>query len=129
MPEFKLNKLVRDKLPADYKRLDQVAKYKVLTLDEYKIELINKIIEEAKEIKIDGSIDSIKSEIADIQQALDDFVRLCGINLDEISKIQQKKFDKKGGFRNSIYVKTIKLKDDDSWVQYYRDNPDTFPEV
>lgn len=129
MPEFKLNKLVRDKLPYDYKKLDQVAKYKELTLAEHKAELINKLIEEADEMKAVGSIDEIKSEIADVQQALDDLIKLYDINPIEISKIQQKKFDKKGGFSNGVFVETIKLNDDDEWAGYYRANSDIFPEV
>lgn len=129
MPEFKLNKLVRDKLPSDYERLGQEVKYKELTPDEYKAELINKIIEEANEIKAVNSIDEVKSEIADIYQALDDLIKLYDINADEISKAQQQKFDKKGGFANGIYVETIKLKSYDEWVDYYRSNPDVFPEV
>lgn len=129
MPEFKLNKLVRDKLPYDYKKLGQVAKYKELTLAEHEAELINKLIEEADEMKAVGSIDEIKSEIADVQQALDDLIKLYDINPIEISKIQQKKFDKKGGFSNGFFVETIKLNDDDEWVSYYRANSDIFPEV
>lgn len=129
MPEFELNKLVRDKLPDDYERLDQVAKYRYLTPDEHKVELVNKIIEEAKEIKINGHIDSVKSEIADIQQVLDDLIKIHSINPDEISEIQQKKFDNKGGFENGIYVESIRLSNDDEWVNYYRENPDIFPEV
>jgi len=129
MPEFKLNKLVRDKLPYDYKKLGQVAKYKELTLAEHKAELINKLIEEADEMKAVGSIDEIKSEIADVQQALDDLIKLYDINPIEINKIQQKKFDKKGGFSNGVFVETIKLNDDDEWVSYYRANSDIFPEV
>jgi len=129
MPEFKLNKLVRDKLPDDYSRLDQVAKYKKLTPDEHKAELISKIIEEAKEIEINGSIDGIKSEIADVKQALDDLMKLYNISPDEINTIRQNKFDKKGGFTYGIYVETIRLNDDDEWVKYYRENSDIFSEV
>lgn len=129
MPTFKLNKLVRDKLVNDFIVSNQKVEYKKLTPTEHKSELIRKIIEEVNEIKIDDLSDQIVSEIADIQQAIDDFNKLCGISSEQIESKKQSKFEKKGGFSGGNYVKTIKLANDDEWVKYYRQRPDIFPEI
>lgn len=128
MPKFKLNKLVRDKLPVDYERTGQKATYRQLTPFEHKSELIRKIIEEASEINIYNSNEEIVGEIADIQQVLDDLAFVCGIDQGQINLIKQAKNDKKGGFKAGSFVDTLELADDDEWVQYYRKRPDVFPE-
>lgn len=129
MPEFKLNKLIRDRLPDEYERLGQVACYRSLSVDEYKIALIDKIAEEARELRASNSDIDIKSEIADIQQAIHDLVELCNINPADIEICMKQKYAKKGGFKNAIFIETIKLNNDDEWIEYYRSNPETFPEV
>lgn len=129
MPEFKLNKLIRDKLPDEYERLGQVACYRRLSVDEHKIALIDKIAEEARELRASNSDIDIKSEIADIQQVINDLVELCNINPADIEICMKQKYLKKGGFKNAIFIETIKLNNDDEWIEYYRSNPETFPEV
>lgn len=129
MPEFKLNKLIRDRLPDEYERLGQVACYRSLSVDEHKIALIDKIAEEARELRASNSDIDIKSEIADIQQVIDDLVELCNISPSDIEVCMKQKYLKKGGFKNATFIETIKLNNDDEWIEYYRSNPETFPEV
>ncbi|MDK2899262.1 MAG: hypothetical protein PWQ10_449 [Patescibacteria group bacterium] len=131
MPKFKLNKLVRDKLPVDYSRLGQIVEYKKLSPDEHKNQLIKKIIEEAKEIQIDDSIENIKSEIADIQQVINDLMDLCNITSDQIKVAQKIKYNKKGGFKKGFFVETIELAENDEWIAYYRDDKRStlYPEI
>lgn len=128
MPKFELNKLVRDKLRTEYELSGQKMVYKVLSKKEHKLAIIQKIVEEAKEINIDDDADEIASEIADIQQAIDDFIVLCGVDKQQVESKKQSKLDKKGGFSAGTFVQTIELKDDDKWVEYYRQRPDIFPE-
>jgi predicted house-cleaning noncanonical NTP pyrophosphatase (MazG superfamily) len=128
MPKFRLNKLVRDKLKDEYDHDEQKAIYRKLSVSDHKKELINKIVEEAHEIRVDGQKNDIMSEVADIQQALDDLIKLCGFTKDQIEYAKQAKFDRKGGFASGIFVETLELTDDDKWVNYYRKHPDIFPE-
>ena len=129
MPRFKLNKLVRDKLRDEYNRVGQKAIYKKLSLDEHKLELKNKIIEEVSEIKIDDQLTNIISEIADVQQSIDDLKSLYNITPEQINLVQKIKFDKKGGFAGGTFVETLELTDNDKWIDYYREHPNIFPEV
>lgn len=128
MPKFELNKLVRDKLRTEYELSGQKVVYKVLSKKEHKLAIIQKIVEEAKEINVDDDADEIASEIADIQQAIDDLTVLCGVKGQQVELKKQSKLDKKGGFSAGTFVQTIELKDDDKWAEYYRQRPDIFPE-
>jgi predicted house-cleaning noncanonical NTP pyrophosphatase (MazG superfamily) len=129
VPIFIFNKLIRDKLRGEYERMGQKATYRTLSKIEHAKQLKQKIIEETKEIPLDGSIEDITSEIADVRQALDDLATVNGISEGQISDAKQRKFDKKGGFSAGTFVETLELADDDEWVEYYRKSPDIFAEV
>jgi predicted house-cleaning noncanonical NTP pyrophosphatase (MazG superfamily) len=129
MPKFIFNKLVRNKLREEYMRMHQAAEYRKLSKSELSHELANKIIEEIKEIPIDGTNEEITAELADAKQAMDDLMQLHGITSDAVAKTQKMKFEKKGGFSEGTFVVSLELNDDDEWVDYYRASPDIFAEV
>ena len=128
MPKFELNKLVRDGLRVEYEQTNQNPVFRELSIDELKTQLARKIIEEANEIKVNSQPDEIIDEVADIRQILDDIMAIYTITEEQVKLAQQKKYDKKGGFANGVFVETLELSDDDPWTEYYRKNPDIFPE-
>ena len=129
MPTFIFNKLIRDKLKVEYVKLDHKATYKKLSDNELFEALKQKIIEEAKEIPADGSKEEIASVLADVQQALDDLATRAGITTEEIMNAKQKKFEKKGGFSEGLFVEKVELHPDDEWVAYYRRSPEKYEEI
>jgi predicted house-cleaning noncanonical NTP pyrophosphatase (MazG superfamily) len=129
MPTFKLHKLVRDKLKAEYERTGQKATYIELTPDEYKTQLVKKIIEEISEVKIGDPVEEITNEIADAMQAVEDFIVACGTTAEKVRYAQQVRNSLKGGFGAGYFVETIELDNSDPWVEYYRQRPDIFPEL
>ena len=129
MPTFIFNKLIRDKLKAEYVKLDHKATYKKLSETELFEALKQKIIEEAKEIPADGSKEEIASELADVQQVLDDLATRAGITIEEIMNAKQKKFEKKGGFSEGLFVEKVELHPNDEWVAYYRRSPEKYEEI
>ena len=128
MVKFQLDKLVRDKLLDTYYSLGQTPTYKILKANEHKQMLVEKIIEEASEIKHASDADLL-SEIADVEQALADLKLVCGIDQSQLDKIVHAKLGKRGGFENATYIETLELEDNDPWVKYYRKNPERFPEI
>ena len=128
MIKFQLNKLVRDKLLDMYYELGQKPTFKTLKTDEHRQMLVEKIIEEASELKRASGVDLV-SEIADVEQALDDLKKLCKINPADLEETIKDKLAKRGGFQKAIYIETLELKDDDPWVSYYRKEPSRFPEI
>lgn len=129
MPTFIFNKLIRDKLKDLYIELDQQAEYKQLTSEELTEALKQKLIEEVKELLASHSRDDIVSELADIQQVIQDLMAHEKVSGDEVEAKRVDKFDKKGGFADGHYVSTLRLKKDDEWVDYYRKSPDIFKEI
>lgn len=128
MPKFELNKLVRDNLKDEYEQTNQNPMFRELSIDELKTQLARKIVEEANEIKVNSQPDEVIDEVADIRQILDDIMAIYDITEEQVKSAQQKKYDKKGGFANGVFVETLELDDNDPWVEYYRKNPDIFPE-
>lgn len=129
MPKFRFNKLVRDKLPRMYAELNQKIVTRRLTGPELLQALQNKLMEEAAEIPFEkGARDEIVSEIADLEQVIDDMKVAAGISDDEVRLAKLKKLEKKGGFSEGVYVDSIELEDGDEWVEYYRREPKKYPE-
>lgn len=128
MLKFKFGKLVRDKI-VDH-QLSSGAKPKHYILDDlqHKRELVNKISEEAQEI-IHASSDNIASEIADVQQAIDDLKEKFGISHEDVANAQQAKLQKNGAFKNGVFLEYVEVQEDDDWVEYYRSNADRYPEI
>ncbi len=129
MPKFIFNKLIRDKLRDEYERVGQKAVYRALSKTDHIKELKRKIIEEANEIPAEGHLDDAIGEIADVQQALNDLIKLLGVSNEQIEAVTQKKFDKKGGFTGATFVETLEMDENDEWAEYYRADPKQFPEL
>lgn len=128
MPEYRLNKLVRDKYPEIYLNDNQQAKSINLVGDNLKNELIKKISEELGEINIKLNREELISELADLKQAILDFEKISEIHDDEVEIKRLKKEQKLGGFTTGVFVEKLKLTDDDNWNDYYRKRPDLYPE-
>jgi predicted house-cleaning noncanonical NTP pyrophosphatase (MazG superfamily) len=128
MPKFRFAKLVRDKIVDDQIANGAKPNYRTLSDVEHKQELVNKIIEEAKEIT-SAKPDEVSAEIADVQQALDDLKEKFGVTSEDIAKAQKSKNDKNGPFKKGIYVDFVEVGEDDKWIEYYRKNSDRYPEI
>lgn len=128
MPRFKFDKLVRDKIVESIIASGATPNYKILDPENHKVELVTKIIEEAKEISA-ASGDDIADEIADVQQALDDLKLLYGLTDNDIKKSQTTKINKVGAFKKGHYVYYVDANQDNKWVKYYRKNADRYPEI
>ena len=128
MPKYFINKLVRDKYPKIFEDDNQRAEIINLTDDELRSELLKKIAEELGEINLKLTRDEMISELADIKQVITDFERLSNISDSEVEQKRVKKEEKFGGFANGVYVNTLELSDDDKWNDYYRKNPELYPE-
>ena len=128
MPTFEFSKLVRDKIVEQQIVEGSHPHYRVLVLKDHKKELIRKIAEEVHEIE-SASANEIASELADVQQALDDLCALYAISKTDVASAQRKKLQKKGAFRKGIYVESITIDEANEWVEYYRAHPDRYREV
>ena len=128
MPKFKLNKLVRDKIIEHQIKAGTKPFYRLLDSKDHKRELINKLIEEAREVLVVEE-KNVASEIADVQQALDDLIEQYKLKKSDILAHQERKKQENGTFKKGIYIDYIDILEDDPFTDYYRSEPDRFPEI
>ena len=99
--KYVYNKLVRDKIPENINNTEgRKANYKILSDEEYLIELNKKLFEEAHEFIEEHSIE----ELADLMEVISAIMKLKNISLDDVERARKTKNDKKGKFDNKIYL-------------------------
>lgn len=98
MKEF--NKLVRDKIPDIIRNQGEIPSIKVLSEDEYIIELEKKLSEEVNEYQESKEIE----ELADILEVIYAICKVKKCSITELDKIRKEKLDKRGGFSNKYFL-------------------------
>lgn len=130
MPTFKYAKLVRDNIWKWHEEAGHTVGGRKLEGAELRNALCEKLHEEADEVDGALSKEELTEEIADVRQILDDLCREEGITEAEVQTAQEKKAERKGGFREGRYINTVTMpNEDDKWVAYCRKDPDKYPEV
>lgn len=97
------NKLVRDNIPQVCKKDNQVCHIRILSDQEYLVELNKKMQEELKEYLESGEIE----ELADLEEVLRAILETKQCSYDEFEKIRLNKVSSKGSFKNKIYLESI----------------------
>ncbi len=126
MRRFRLNKLVRDKILPNMLEMGQKADYKKLDDTEFLKALQAKLLEETNEI--DVADPEVLNELADLLEVVETIAVQLGSSNEELRKVQRARRQKRGAFNDRIFVRTLTLEDDDSWVEYYAKDPKKFPE-
>ena len=98
MPVY--NKLVRDKILEIIKANGQKPTHKILTAEEYAVELTKKLVEEVEEYKKDKNTD----ELAEIMEVVYALASLHSCTAEELEKIRAEKAEKRGGFEKKIFL-------------------------
>lgn len=126
---FKVDKLIRDKLP-DIMRKDGIFAFaRVMETDEYVKRLKDKLLEEAKEVVEARNRSAIKEELADLLEVIHALSLAQGLSYQECEDARLKKKDKKGGFERCIYNAYVEMDSDNKSIGYYQARPDEYPEV
>jgi len=99
------NKLVRDRIPEIIENSGKKANYRVLSEEEYKQALKDKLLEEVNEFLAAETEPEIQEELADINEVLE------AIHRNFITKptphLQLNKFHKKGGFNKRYFLESV----------------------
>lgn len=101
MGELIYGKLVRDKIPEIIEADGQTPVIRTLGTAEFRRALLEKLVEEATELlESDGDVGE-RADVAEVLEALDEVLGYTG---DEIASVKIKKFEKRGGFSEKIYL-------------------------
>ncbi|HSX47189.1 MAG TPA: nucleoside triphosphate pyrophosphohydrolase [Patescibacteria group bacterium] len=94
------NKLVRDNIPKNIKSSGLSYKTRILDEEEYLKHLINKLLEEAKEVKDKPT----KEELADVLEVLKHIAKRLNISMKDIEQERKRKKKANGGFVKKIFL-------------------------
>ena len=101
------NKLVLDKIPEIIKNNNETPITRILNDEEYKVELEKKLLEEYHEAIASSSKDRLE-ELADMLEVMISLASLENATLEDIIKIADKKRNKRGGFKEKIFLESVK---------------------
>ncbi len=93
------NKLVRDKIPELLDKKGVSYEKRIATPDEYKQELIKKLLEEAGEFAEEGSAE----ELADVLEVVSALKQLS--EYENVEQLREQKRREKGGFEKRIILR------------------------
>ena len=99
-------KLVRDNIPDIIKNNGEIPITRILSDNEYKIELEKKLYEEYQEVLNSNGKDRIE-ELADMLEVMISLAKLEGIDLDDVIDVTKVKRLKRGGFNKRVYLEGV----------------------
>ena len=77
----KYHKLVRDKIPEIIKADGEVPVYRILNDEEFRKELLIKVVEEAKELSATGSKgEEMIKEVGDVEEVIESIIKSFNLN-------------------------------------------------
>ena len=99
-------KLVRDKIPEIIEADGKECKTRILSNDEYIAALEAKLNEEVAEYQADKNLE----EMADVLEVLQAICTARGYSLEELELTREKKAQKRGGFKEKIFLEYVEEK-------------------
>lgn len=104
------NKLVRDRIPKIIENDGEIPITKILSDDEYKIELYKKLKEECNEVLEAKTSKETIGELADVLEIIKSISELNGVDLESVIETTNRKRLKRGGFERKIFLEKTILK-------------------
>ena len=102
------NKLVRDKIPDIIKNSNKIPVTRILSDDEYKLELLKKLVEESNEaLDTNGNKEDLTKELGDLLEVVESTIKAFGLDKEEISAVQEKRKQERGGFDKQIFLEHV----------------------
>jgi predicted house-cleaning noncanonical NTP pyrophosphatase (MazG superfamily) len=98
-----VGKLVRDRIPEIIRADGREPVTYVLEAPDYEAALLQKLVEEAEELRTAPESDRL-DEAADVYEVLLAVAAHLGITLDQVAARAAKKRDERGGFTNRIWL-------------------------
>ena len=106
--EIVYNKLIRDKIVDIIEKDGKKAIVSTLNDEQYKIELLKKLLEEANEVANSSNSNEMLEELADVLEVIRYLAKINGKKLNDIVTIADEKKEKRGGFDDKVFLeKTI----------------------
>ena len=102
MPVY--HKLVRDRIPEIIRENGNSCRTRILTDEEYRVELGKKLREESDEVITAHTSEEALEELADVLEVLQAYAAAHGAAWEQVEELRRKKAAARGGFRERIYL-------------------------
>lgn len=126
---FKVEKLIRDKLLGILGSNGIKLQHRSLGVEEFILQLKEKLVEEAAEIKQAQNHEELLEELADILEIAHTLSSAIGSTIQHVEEQRVEKRQLKGGFDNRIYCKEMEMEEDHPSIKYYLNKSDQYPEI
>ena len=97
-----LPKLVRDKIPEIAEENNHSPQYYEAEQPEVEDKVLDKICEEALELREDGSI----KELADLLEVIEKYIQISEFDREKVEEIRSKKRSDRGGFKKNYILES-----------------------
>ncbi|AKM19278.1 Uncharacterised protein [[Flavobacterium] thermophilum] len=98
------NKLVRDRIPTIIEQAGKTFTTRILDDEEYRKELQKKAFEELEEYVQAETDEAALEELADVLEIIHALAECHGASIEQVEQIRAKKAEKRGGFRDKIFL-------------------------
>jgi predicted house-cleaning noncanonical NTP pyrophosphatase (MazG superfamily) len=102
------NKLIRDNIPELIEKDGQKYSMKILSEEEFKEELLKKLVEEAQEVlEAKDKNKELVKELADVLEVMENIISIFKLDKNEIEKVQNERRISRGGFEKKLFLEYI----------------------
>lgn len=103
-------KLIRDKIPEIIRANGELPNTRIMEDDEFRRELLYKLIEEAEEVRqagYDASDAEFITELADLAEVFEAVLTTFNIDGDELNRVRDDRRNVRGGFEGRIFLESV----------------------
>lgn len=104
------NKLVRDKIPQVIEKTNKQFSTRILSKEEYIVEVKKKMNEELEEYQEAATNEEAVEELVDLLELVHAAVQIHGATIEQLEEVRRAKAEKRGGFEKRIFL--IEVEDD-----------------
>ena len=124
---FRVQKLIRDRLPAIMRAQGLQVFDRRLNDAEFIVALKDKLLEEAQEVGAATSQVDLIDELADVMEVIAALADASGVPLQAVEERRQAKRAERGGFAERVFNAAVEARDGLPAAEYYLARPMQYP--
>lgn len=125
---FRVEKLIRDRLPAIMQADGLTTFERALPLPDFQAALAAKLVEEAREVAAAASRAELVEELADVAEVILALTAAHGIDAAEIEAARVAKRVARGGFDDRVWNAAVAAPEGSPALDYYLARPQLYPQ-
>lgn len=126
---FKIDQIIRDKLPEIMRRQGITVFERPLEGKELDQRLREKLLLEAHEVEHAKTPEELMEELADVIEVVHALAKAAGVDMERVEEQRAKKSQLKGGFDGRLYNPYVEVDEANPAIKYYLSKPEQYPEI